>query len=267
MKKIRYLPFLEQRLGRTLRLAKPRLSESFIRTNNFFLEIHDALRRALGAASKFEVIARGARRLGFEHCAYGVRFFDSFARPKTLMINNYPPTWQQRYREQDYLAIDPTVAHGVRSRASLVWRQEVFEATPQLWSEAREAGLRVGWAQSSFDPNGSVGMLTLARSRETLSPAELLGRGAQMQWLADAAHFHLSDALWPDQHRVYPALTTRELDVLRWTADGKTSEEVAILLGVSPNTVNYHVKNAIRKLHVTNKAAAVARMLRLRLLM
>lgn len=47
----------------------------------------------------------------------------------------------------------------------------------------------------------------------------------------------------------------------------KTSEEVAILLGVSPNTVNYHVKNAIRKLHVTNKAAAVARMLRLRLLM
>lgn len=68
-------------------------------------------------------------------------------------------------------------------------------------------------------------------------------------------------------HRVYPALTARELDVLRWTADGKTSEEVAILLGVSCNTVNYHVKNAIRKLHVTNKAAAVARMLRLRLLM
>lgn len=267
MKKYRYLSSSEKRLRGTLRLSRLRLNESSIRTNGFFLEINDALRRAIGAASKFEVVARGARRLGFEHCAYGVRFFDSFARPKTLMLNNYAPAWQQRYREQDYLAIDPTVAHGVRSRASLVWRREVFEATPQFWSEAREAGLRVGWAQSSFDPDGSIGMLTLARSREVLSAAELLGRGAQMQWLADAAHFHLSEALWPDQHRVYPALTARELDVLRWTADGKTSEEVAILLGVSCNTVNYHVKNAIRKLHVTNKAAAVARMLRLRLLM
>lgn len=109
-------------------------------------------------------------------------------------------------------------------------------------------------------------MLTLARSHEPLSAAEVSARGAQVQWLSDAAHQHLSEALWPSERRLCPALTARELDVLRWTADGKTSDEVAILLGVSPNTVNYHVKNAIRKLRVANKAAAVACLVRLRLL-
>jgi DNA-binding CsgD family transcriptional regulator len=266
VKKKSYLPSLGHRHGNVLRLSKPRRSDSLIRTNNFFLEIDDALQRATGVESKFEAIARGARCLGFEHCAYGFRVFNSFAHPKTLMVNNYAPAWQQRYREQDYLSIDPTVAHGVRSRAPLIWRQDVFKDVPQLWTEAREAGLLAGWAQSSFDATGSVGMLTLARSHEPLSAAEVSARGAQVQWLSDAAHQHLSEVLWPSERRLCPALTARELDVLRWTADGKTSDEVAILLGVSPNTVNYHVKNAIRKLRVANKAAAVACLARLRLL-
>ncbi|WP_198083698.1 helix-turn-helix transcriptional regulator [Variovorax sp. E3] len=63
-----------------------------------------------------------------------------------------------------------------------------------------------------------------------------------------------------------PALTAREAEVLRWTADGKTCEEVALLLRISVNTVKFHVRNAVEKLSVANKTAAAANAVALGLL-
>jgi len=53
-------------------------------------------------------------------------------------------------------------------------------------------------------------------------------------------------------------LSERERDCLRWAAEGKTSWETARILDISEHTVNFHVKNACRKLGVrTRRAAAV----------
>ena len=158
MRKKRNAPFLERRPGGSLRLYKPRVNEDVASPFEFFLNMEMALVRADNLQAKFDVIARYARRLGFERCAYGVRIFDSFTRPKTRMINNYSTAWQQRYREAGYLGIDPSVAHGLRSHAPLVWSTELFRSAPQLWDEARESGLRYGWAQSFFDADGCVGL-------------------------------------------------------------------------------------------------------------
>lgn len=53
-------------------------------------------------------------------------------------------------------------------------------------------------------------------------------------------------------------LTKREREVLLWTAQGKTSPEAATILGVSANTVNFHLKNTCRKLEANNKTKAAA---------
>jgi DNA-binding CsgD family transcriptional regulator len=54
-------------------------------------------------------------------------------------------------------------------------------------------------------------------------------------------------------------LTAREVEVLKWTGDGKSSQDIADILILSRNTVEYHVKNAVHKLGVANKTAAVVR--------
>lgn len=54
-------------------------------------------------------------------------------------------------------------------------------------------------------------------------------------------------------------LTEREIEVLRWTADGKTSADISAILTISDNTVNFHIKNAVAKLGVANKTAAVVK--------
>ncbi len=45
----------------------------------------------------------------------------------------------------------------------------------------------------------------------------------------------------------------RELEILKWTAEGKTSAEIAIILSISENTVNFHQKNMQKKFNAPNK--------------
>ena len=54
-------------------------------------------------------------------------------------------------------------------------------------------------------------------------------------------------------------LTDRETEILAWVARGKTNQEIAALLIVSPHTVSKHLEHAFKKLHVHTRAAAVAR--------
>ena len=55
------------------------------------------------------------------------------------------------------------------------------------------------------------------------------------------------------------SLSPREIEVLKWTADGKTADDIAEILNVSRNTINFHIKNAVRKLQAANKTAAVVK--------
>ena len=54
-------------------------------------------------------------------------------------------------------------------------------------------------------------------------------------------------------------LTGREKDVLTWAGRGKTSAEIAIILGRSERTVNFHCDRAMRRLDVVNRTQAVAK--------
>ncbi len=55
------------------------------------------------------------------------------------------------------------------------------------------------------------------------------------------------------------ALNERELECLTWSARGKTSPEIATILGLSKRTVNFHVENACRKLNVSTRTEAVVK--------
>lgn len=63
-----------------------------------------------------------------------------------------------------------------------------------------------------------------------------------------------------------PRISTREQSCLAWTAEGKTSEEIGIILELSPHTVNHYLGSAARKLGATNRMHAVAKALRLGLI-
>ncbi|MGJ7530238.1 LuxR C-terminal-related transcriptional regulator [Variovorax sp. GB1P17] len=54
------------------------------------------------------------------------------------------------------------------------------------------------------------------------------------------------------------ALTRRECEILRFVARGHVTEEIGAKLGISGQTVNAHIKNIYKKLHVHSRAQAVS---------
>ncbi len=208
----------------------------------------------------FKRLAATTRDLGFEYCAYGLRTPLPVSRPRVVMFNNYPTAWQAQYQEKDYVAIDPTVHHGIHSHLPVIWSDDVFSKSQELWEDARSFGLQIGWAQSSRDAFGVGGMLTMARSSESLSNEELHDKSLKLTWLTQVAHLGMSRCLTPKLvPEIEIRLTDREATVMRWTADGKTSGDISEILEISERTVNFHINNAVQKLGTTNKLAAAVR--------
>ena len=57
-------------------------------------------------------------------------------------------------------------------------------------------------------------------------------------------------------------LSERERECLLWVSEGKTTDEVALILGVSSNTVNSYIAHAIQKFGASNRAMAIATAIR-----
>jgi DNA-binding CsgD family transcriptional regulator len=55
---------------------------------------------------------------------------------------------------------------------------------------------------------------------------------------------------------VHSPLTTRELETLRWVAQGRTNAWIARKLWVTEQTVKFHLSNIYRKLGVANRTEA-----------
>lgn len=226
-----------------------------------------ALRQSRCDRSFVDALERIAQDLGFEYCAYTMRVPVPVTAPRIVSIANYPQYWQQRYSQQNYAQVDPTLAEAARSPLPVVWSETMFAGARPLREEALAQGIAVGWSQGCRDARGVCGILSLARSQPSIAAEELRQQQPRMLWLAHAVHAVMCPRLMA---RLLPeasaSLTTRELDVLRWTADGRTSSEVSAILHISERTVNFHINNSLAKLNATNKTAAVVKAVMLGLL-
>ncbi|MCH7226961.1 response regulator transcription factor [Haloferula sp. A504] len=59
-------------------------------------------------------------------------------------------------------------------------------------------------------------------------------------------------------------LTKRQREIMEWIAEGKTSAEAAIILDISPRTVEKHLEAVFQRLGVENRISAVRRFLDLK---
>jgi len=52
-------------------------------------------------------------------------------------------------------------------------------------------------------------------------------------------------------------ITPREQEILKWLKEGKTSWEIGQLVGISENTVNFHIKSLMKKLEANTRTQLV----------
>lgn len=111
------------------------------------------------------------------------------------------------------------------------------------------------------DKNGNLGSLGLCGDRIDPEETELM----QLSYIANHAYEVLSN-IQSLSNKVADNLTDRERECIYWTASGKTSGDVAGILGISENTVNNYLTAAALKLNTVNKAHTVAKAVRYGLL-
>ena len=90
---------------------------------------------------------------------------------------------------------------------------------------------------------------------------ERLGRGEPVMSASLARKLMEEFARLSDDKRApgeEAGLTVRESEVLEQVARGSTNKEVASALFISENTVSYHMKNILSKLHLRNRSQVVA---------
>jgi DNA-binding CsgD family transcriptional regulator len=84
---------------------------------------------------------------------------------------------------------------------------------------------------------------------------------ADLQLLAVHAQETTVRLLVPDAADVQylPKLTEREIEILKWTAEGKSAWAVGQILNISEHNVKYHIKRILMKLAVGSKHQAAAK--------
>ncbi|MGE9270029.1 MAG: response regulator transcription factor [Verrucomicrobiales bacterium] len=63
---------------------------------------------------------------------------------------------------------------------------------------------------------------------------------------------------------IHAILTRRQREIMEWIAEGKTSSETAIILDISPRTVEKHLEAVFQRLGVENRITAVRRFLEMK---
>jgi LuxR family quorum-sensing system transcriptional regulator SolR len=222
---------------------------------------HTQIQTLLEAKSRpalVSALARITADLGFEYFSFYLRLPLPITRPATECLSNYPQAWLDYYWEHNYNNIDPTIAHGRQSMIPILWQDSMTTGSRLFWRDAQDHGLRAGLAQPCHGPGGTYGLLNLGCSDHRLSSEKLRTQSFRLTWLAQAINQSVNSLqrkrLMPGAHN---KLTSREIEVLRWTADGKTASEVGCIMGISERTVNFHVGNSLVKLDATNKTSAV----------
>jgi LuxR family transcriptional regulator len=211
-------------------------------------EIFAQLVEAKNNDALFATIDRQARALGFEYSAFGIR--DASANSETWLTSK-PREWVQRYYAKNYFAVDPVMAHLRSSELPLVWDSEQFPEQREYWEDAKSQGMRYGWSMTAWGLARMSASFCFARSTAPISRSELDQIEPHLIWLA-----HTACAAATYKNAADPGLTPRELEVLRWTAVGKTAHQIAALLSISERTANFHITEITRKLGAVNKTQA-----------
>jgi len=106
-------------------------------------------------------------------------------------------------------------------------------------------------------------LLKNLESRQLRTMLEAVGRGEAAITPATAARILAEFARRDRSGNADPdRLTDRELEVLRLVTSGRRNKEIAAQLGISENTVKYHLRHILEKLHAQSRTEVAARALR-----
>jgi DNA-binding CsgD family transcriptional regulator len=132
--------------------------------------------------------------------------------------------------------------------AEMFWGKDDVEFTlpAEAWKNL-ESAIMAAWS-SPVDCLWASVELDLGGGRQEVAAIARIDSGIML---------YFAPLTRPVASNPVPMLTKRQCDIMDWIAEGKTSSEVAIILEISPRTVEKHLEAIFQRFGVENRVAAV----------
>ena len=184
------------------------------------------------------------------------RRIDSFG------MSDWPESWSKTWIEEDLILQDPVTRHAMRAKGIFDWSDAHREAPVRgnrILEEGRAHGFERGIAIPITVGMMPMGLVSVGYETE-IDPDDI----KHLELVASHAYVSVLEVMDngnEDELPIVP-LTPREMDVLSFTAIGKSAWEISRIYTISESTVKKHLASINRKLGTANKSHAVATALR-----
>lgn len=209
------------------------------------------------------------KEYGFDRLLYVYTRFKSgpsLGDPKdSILLSSHSPEYIDGYVNDSHYLNGPMLRWSVENvgACSWSWIQTIPDESLTIGErKAMEfnkkmgviAGYTIGFKSDSVRNRGGIGLT--AQPGITQSEVDRIWEkhGREILVMNNMAHLKITSLPYSSSRR---ALTARQREVLEWVGEGKTMQDIAIIMGLTTATVEKHLRLAREALDVDTTAQAV----------
>ncbi len=205
---------------------------------------------------------------GFDRLLYGFTRFrtqNSFGdREDLLLLTNHSVEYLQTFIETGMYFNAPMVKWSAKNVGACSWGWMTENAISLTASEHKvveynrvmgiTAGYSVSFKSISSRSKGAIGLVAKPGFSQADVDALWTENGREIVQMNNVAHLKMTTFPFPTLRR---PLTNRQRETLEWVGDGKTSQDIATIMGLTQPTIEKHLRLAREALDVETTAQAV----------
>lgn len=207
---------------------------------------------------------------GFDRLLYGFTRYKterSFGDPEDfILLTNHDPSYTDVFVGQGYYTHAPMMRWVLSQDGAISWSmlEKMITSDTLTLEEARVvdfnrahqvvAGYTISFKSLSPRSKGAISLAARPGISQAETDAIWAEHGEDITFLNNLTHLKLLTLPYQAPGR---SLTDRQREVLGWVGDGKTTQDIATLLELTPATVEKHLRLARDALCVETTAQAV----------
>jgi len=226
----------------------------------------NSLLNAPGIEALWDMHCRQMAEFGFDRLLYG---FTRYRTATTLgdpedfvLLSNHNPTYTKGFIEGRLYADAPMVKWALKNDGACSWSHiKTLNLSPEeqrvlAFNKAQDvtAGYSVSFKSVSPRAKGAIALTAKPDISQDEVDALWADKGETITALNTVVHLRILSLPYNAPGR---ALTKRQREVLEWVGDGKTVQDTALLMDLTPATVEKHLRLARDALSVETTAQAV----------
>jgi DNA-binding CsgD family transcriptional regulator len=229
----------------------------------------DRVTNAPSVEALWDLHLRAMAEYGFDRLIYGFtryRSGRSLGDPQDwIVLTNHPTAYVQPFIEDGLYFHAPMLKWALENDGACSWswteaalRQGALTPSElKVLEFNRKLGVTAGYTVSfrslSHRTKGAIALTAPSGTPQSEVDATWERHGSEIMVMNNVTHMKLLTLPYTGSR----SLTARQREVLQWVGDGKTAQDIAILMGLTPATIEKHLRLAREALDVETTAQAV----------